>query len=91
MTPTQAAALIEVRDFTARGDYAGMFTGRTFRKSTAQALKRLGLLDSRFMDVADGDGFIREGCKPREGYFLTEAGHEAVQQLENDVASRALF
>lgn len=82
LTESQMAALEEVRDFTASGDFAWMFTGRSFRRSTALALKGMGLLDSRPMDVADADGWTRHTCRPREGYFLTPEGHDALAREE---------
>ncbi len=74
LTAAEWAALEEVRDFTRSGLYAGMFTGRTFRRRVAQSLKEKKLLHSRVMDVAGADGHIRDGAKPREGYFPTWLG-----------------
>jgi hypothetical protein len=66
-----------VEDMQSKG-FAGMFTGRLYRRRDARRLENDGLLESKVLEVADGDGFIREGCKPREGYLLTPKGREAL-------------
>lgn len=82
LTAQQRRGLETVAHITRSGEFDGAHTGRQFRRSTAESLVALGLLGSRMMGVADGDGFIRDGCRPRKGYFLTPEGRDALRHLE---------
>lgn len=66
------------------GGYAGMFTGRIFRKRKAQKLEDKGYLVSSWMDVTDDDGRIRENCQQRIGYRLTQSGLDMIPEEYED-------
>lgn len=52
--------------------FAGMSTGRRFRKRTAEDLVADGYLEPKMMVVSDGDGFTIEPERWRKGYMLTD-------------------
>ncbi|GEM_PF-4001048 len=76
--------LAEVAKFQSLG-FTGMFTCERYRLRDAETLRAEGLLRAVVMDVADGDGFIRQGCAPRQGYALTRAGLDAIPEDERPV------
>lgn len=61
---------------------AGLFTGRTARKSVAERCVVLGWLTREMLLVTDDDGWAKEnagGCQhERPGYVLTSAGTAAL-------------
>lgn len=70
------ATELEFLSYVAEGEvhFAGMGTGRTFRKATAEALVVRGLLEKFDAVVCDGDGFTLEPERWRAAYKLTDAG-----------------
>lgn len=78
MTKRQFAALRQVAWGT--NHFGALVTGRVTRLADVLALHALGFVaDAGMVAVCDGDGFLLQPERYRQGWKITEAGKKALE------------